>query len=202
MTDIRPAADNNGKGDPARAASGDREALGRLFDRFYPDVLRYALRRMLVRAAAEDVTSAAFLQVARHVRTFHGTTLEDFRRWLFRIATNEVNASLRQTLRRKELLEEAVRLGLITVAASDITHERDGPVDWSEVYAAITELSERDQEFLSLRYFAGLQPRQIAEVLETSPGTVRTALSRALQSLRVRLRLATPSHVPDESSSG
>ena len=202
MSDIPQAADSGPEDDPLQAARGDREAFGRLFDRFYPDVFRYALRRMLVRAAAEDVTSDVFLQVARHLRSFGGETLQDFRRWLFRIASNAINARLRQSLRRQELLEAAVRLGAVHVPDADPLPLHGDPLDWSEVYAALEQLSERDQELLSLRYFAGLETSQIAGTLGMTDGAVRTALSRTLQHLRDRLRTTASTRVPDDPSSG
>ena len=74
----------------------DRTAFGLLFDRYYPHVTRYCVRRLFDRDVAEDVASEVFLAVASKLRGFLGTTECDFRRWLFRIATNAVNAYLRQ----------------------------------------------------------------------------------------------------------
>ena len=98
----------------------DRAAFAALYDCYYPRIVKYCVRRLFDRTAAEDVTSEVFLKVASSVRTFPGTTDSDFRRWLFRIATNAVNAHLRGTLRRRELLEQAARNGRLG---------RDGPSD-------------------------------------------------------------------------
>jgi DNA-directed RNA polymerase specialized sigma24 family protein len=46
------------------AARTDRTAFGRLFDEFYPLIFAYCMRRLLLRAVAEDVTSEVFLKVA------------------------------------------------------------------------------------------------------------------------------------------
>jgi RNA polymerase sigma-70 factor (ECF subfamily) len=169
------------------AARTDRESFGRLFDRFYPHVLRYALRRLLLRENAEDATSEVFLHVARGMPAFRGTTIEDFRRWLFRIATNEINARLRKSLRRRELLEAAARLGTVKAKGWADGDSNGTAVDWGRVYEALSELPEREQSLVSLRYFAGMDPAQIADVLRMKAGAVRTALSRALQRLRDRL---------------
>src|SRR5688572_21066920 len=84
-------------------ARRDRAVFAVLYDRYYPRVLRYCLRRLFVRAVAEDVTSDVFLSAAGHLPDFAGTTETDFRRWLFRIASNAVNAHLRQSQRRDAL---------------------------------------------------------------------------------------------------
>lgn len=68
------------------AAKTDREAFGRLFDQFYSLIFAYCSRRLVLRVVAEDVTSEVFLKVAGSIRDFPGTSAEEFRRWLYRIA--------------------------------------------------------------------------------------------------------------------
>src|SRR5438034_10078729 len=93
------------------SARRNRAAFGVLYDRYYPRVMRYCLRRLFVREVAEDVASETFLHVAGHLPAFEGTTETDFGRWVFRIASNAVNAYVRQTRRRQELWEAAARGG-------------------------------------------------------------------------------------------
>ena len=185
MTD-NPAQNTDLLDQLVQAAKTDRHAFGRLFDQFYSLVFAYCSRRLVLRAVAEDVTSNVFLKVAGSVRDFSGNRAEDFRRWLFRIATNEINAHLRQSIRRRELLEAAVELGQVNAAVSTSLLETDS-VDWEEIYAAISELSEREQSIVSLRFFGNLKHDQIAGVLDMQTSAVRTTLSRALSKLRDRL---------------
>jgi RNA polymerase sigma-70 factor (ECF subfamily) len=146
--------------------------------------MRYCLRRLFVRAVAEDVASDAFLIVARGLPDFAGRTEIDFRRWLYRIVTNGVNAHLRQTRRRQELLEAAARSGRFAVESSEPGVER---LDWPTAYRAILELDERDQTIVMLRFFADLPHDEIAAIVGATSGAVRTALSRILDRLRQRL---------------
>ena len=190
--------------DVVRAARNSREAFGQLFDHFYPPVFAYCSRRLLVRAVAEDVTSEVFLKAAAHFHDFSGETAEDFRRWIFRIATNEINAQLRQSIRQRELLEAAARMGRVKTLASTPLRSVDGPVDWEDVVQAMTELSEREQSIISLKFFAGHQHDQIAAILKIDPGTCRVALSRALNKLRDHLQASDDpiSSAPDTERGG
>jgi RNA polymerase sigma-70 factor (ECF subfamily) len=166
-------------------ARTDRTAFGILYDRYYAHVARYCLRRLFYRNVAEDVVSDVFLQVASHLREFPGRTETDFRRWLFRIATNSVHAHLRQSRRRHELWEAAARSRHWDPGSSSHSsqgeHER---LDWPVVYQALLELDERDQTIVTLRFFADLSHEEIADVVNANPGAVRTALSRILHRLR------------------
>lgn len=185
-----------------KRAPTDRVAVGQLFDHFYPAIFAYCLRRLLVRAVAEDVTSEVFLTVARCIGEFSGDSTEAFRRWLFRIATNEINVQLRQSIRRRHLLQAAAQMGIINASVSTPLLASDSAIDWEAVYQALSELSDREQSMISLRYFAGLQHTEIAQVLQIEPGTARVALSRALDKLRDRLRRSEVTRYPAPGGRG
>lgn len=188
MTDHRKIEQTNPLDDLVIAAKTDRLAFGRLFDEFYPLIFAYCLRRLVLRAVAEDVTSDVFLRVAGKLHDFTGTTTEDFRRWLFRIATNQINAHLRQSIRRRELLESAVALGRINSSAIAPLIDSSTQIDWQMLYSALGQLSEREQSIISLRFFAGLNHNQISEVLAGKAGAIRVTLSRSLEKMRSILR--------------
>jgi RNA polymerase sigma-70 factor, ECF subfamily len=168
-------------------ARTDREAFGQLYDAYYSRIFRYCLRRLFIRAVAEDATSEVFLRVASKMRQFSGTTEEDFRRWVYRIATNEVNAHLRRGKRRRDLLESAARASALGADGGSSRPEADiDRLDWPALYQAVLCLKPRDQAVVVLRFFEQMSHEQIAEVLGERPGTVRVALSRALEKLRRR----------------
>ena len=189
MPDNRPSSRPDPVDELVTAARTSREAFGQLFDHFYPPIFAYCSRRLLVRAVAEDVTSEVFLKVAGSIHEFPGACAEDFRRWLFRIATNEINAQLRKSIRRRQLLEAAAEMGVVGAEISKSLRVEESSVQWQEVCSALQELTDREQSIISLRYFAGLKHDQIADVLKVRAGTVRVALSRALDKLRERLRV-------------
>ena len=138
-------------------ARRDRAAFAVLYDRYYPRVMRYCLRRLFVRGVAEDVVSEVFLQIASHLPGFEGTTEADFRRWLFRIASNAINAHLRQARRRQELWEAAALSRRLPGAHAEVAAAATIELlDWPAVYRAILELEPREQTILTLRFFADL----------------------------------------------
>lgn len=174
-------------------AKTDRAAFGCLFDCYYPRVLRYCLRRLSQRAAAEDVTSEVFLSVASHLRDFPGQRDADFRRWLFRIATNSIHAHLRQSSRRQTILQSAAREGRLSGNVEGRSALGDPDLlDWPTIYQALLELDDREQTIVTLRFFADLTHEEIAGVVDSTAGAVRTALSRTLARLRERFDPSRP----------
>ena len=175
MSDEPLSSERSATDDLVVRARTDRTAFSRLYECFYPHVVRYCLRRLFDRACAEDVVSEVFLQVASHLREFPGTTETDFRRWLFRIATNAVNAHLRQTRHRQELWEAAARCRRLDVSGGSPSSLAEHDIlDWPAVYQALLELDERDQTIVMLRFFADCSHEEIADVVNATPGAVRT----------------------------
>ena len=65
----------------------------------------------------------------------------------------------------------------------------DGPAGLRDDRAAllrqaIVKLNERQQAIITMRYFDGMRLTDVAEILGSSPATVRSQLSRALVSLQ------------------
>jgi len=169
-------------------ARTDRDAMGSLYDATYPSVLRYCLRRVGRRDLAEDIVSTVFLSVASKMRDFPGETFVDFRRWIFTITTNEINATFRKTSRHQSILVQAADAGTFTEQMSQARREL---LDTHSLQTALARLSEREQVIVSMRFYAGLPYDDIAVVLNMTPGSVRTALSRCLQKLRHQIESET-----------
>ena len=154
-----------------------------------------------MRAVAEDVASEVFLKVAKAINSFNGSTTEDFRRWLFRIATNEINAQLRKAIRQRALLEAASKMGLVGKQISSQVLQSKLDVDWEQIYRAIGELSEREQTIVSLKFFGRQTHEQIGGVVGIKPATARVVLNRALQKLRAKMCEGRPDSQPNSMNS-
>jgi RNA polymerase sigma-70 factor (ECF subfamily) len=65
--------------------------------------------------------------------------------------------------------------------------EQDRTAEAEVVRHALAKLPDEDRELMQLTCWEGLDPSQIAVVLNVPPGTVRSRLSRARARLRVEL---------------
>jgi RNA polymerase sigma-70 factor (ECF subfamily) len=174
-----------------RAAKTDREAFGRLYDRYFPAIDRYCRKRMFGAEGTEDVVAETFLAAARSMGAFPGTTDVDFRCWLFRIACNAVNLAARKRAAALRL-KERTRFGgeCVRAGASEGGPEAAAVAaeEWVQVAAALERLDERSRTVVTLRYFEQMEHEEIAKTVSARPATVRSILSRALDRLRVLLR--------------
>jgi RNA polymerase sigma-70 factor, ECF subfamily len=150
------------------------EGFDQLYRSSVADVYAYVATLLGDRAAAEDVTAAAFERAWRKRRTFdagRGTP----RGWLFGIARN---AALDELRRRRRVVVEA---------DPDATELDDGVEDAmrrATVRAALRELDPRDRELVALKFYGELTNVELAAVLRTSESNVGTRLHRAVAKLR------------------
>ena len=122
--------------------------------------------------------SQVFLKVVEKFGSFMGDERQ-FRNWLYKIATNAVNHHLRKTARRDNLLE----------GARELANSRDDDYGASSeklllLKEAMLALKPRYQTIITLRFFENLKLTEIADVLDSSPGAVRSQMARALAKLR------------------
>ena len=163
-------------------ARSDPAAFVKLYRRHYDPVFRYCVHRLFERHTAEDITAEVFLKVVENLGRFRGNE-QQFRNWLYKIATNAANDHLRRTARRDCLLKGArQQIGSQVADCGEPSTEK-----LALLREAVLSLKPRHQTIITLRFFENLKLTEIAEVLGSSPGTVRSQLARALAKLRKKL---------------
>jgi RNA polymerase sigma-70 factor (ECF subfamily) len=163
---------------PARDVPSDADvAFEELYRSSRDDVFAYTAGLLRDRAAAEEVTAAAFERAFRRRRSYdarRGTP----RAWLFGIARNAALDELRRRSRLAEMPAEP------SSPSIDLDELADRGLKRGIVRAAFERLSPRDRELVSLKFFAGLSNREISRVLGTSESNAGTKLHRAITKLR------------------
>lgn len=160
---------------------------GKLFDKLYhenrPKVYRLALALAGNTHDAEDITQEAFFRAFRSYDTFRQES--SFFTWIYRIALNVANDHLKY---RNKLP--------IQMLTEDLGYSRDEVIDSNpannpetELLAhqvrikclhAVTEcLQAKERKVFCLAITLDLPHKQIAEILDMSPGSVKTTLHRA-----------------------
>lgn len=161
-----------------RVGRGDEEALGALFERHREFVFRVALGCCGNREDAVDVVQESFLALLREAGSLDlsGTRLST---WLYRVARNKAIDSLRRGSRPAIEVSPAPEPAPDAVLLSDQRRRLLG--------RAVTELPPRSREVFVLRVGLALSVERTAELTDSEPGAVRTALTTAKRQLRTIL---------------
>ncbi len=155
----------------AQAKAGDAHAFALLYETIYKDLYRFAFCTMKTKELAEDVVSEAVLHAFEQMHRLHRP--EAFRSWMFQITANECKRQLRLQARTVPLPEEE----LSPPGYAD-------PSSRLAIQEAFATLKETERIILGLNLVAGYNSREIARLLHTKEGTVRSTKSRALSRLK------------------
>jgi len=189
---------------------GEVDAFRTLIDRHHDDLLRFLMRLVGGRQAAEDVFQETFLQIHTSGDSFD--IERRFRPWLFTIAANKGRDYLRRKGRRQvmELSAPVSRGGsgfegtsFIDLLQVDIPPPGTGlEADERErqVQEALGCLSHPLREILLLSYFNRLTYAQIAVELEIPLGTVKSRLHAAVASFARKWQQLRKDSDPDSNS--
>ena len=161
---------------------GDARALGELFDLAAPRLLKLAIHLVGDAVDAEDLVQATFLTAIERRTSVDPT--RPVMPWLSGVLAHKAQQLRRRSARTFEAGELAVRV------AEDASRPLERRELDGEVARAIDALGEPYRAVLVLRLRHGMEPADIAHVLERDAGTVRVQLHRGLEKLRAALPAA------------
>lgn len=150
-----------------------------IYDQYSQMVYNFAYAQLMSRAAAEDVTSNVFLAVIKNLGRFdpaHG----NFKAWILTITRNMAWSYWRQAHIRHEI-------SVPKVPEAVYEEPEDESLDDPKNQATrriLAELSEREREFLAMRYAMDMTNSEIAATLGVSANAVSSRYSRLLEKCR------------------
>ncbi len=153
------------------AQSGRIKAMEMLVSRWQKRLWRYACRLTGSPEAAWDVTQESWLGIVRGISRLSDPAR--FRPWAYRIVTNKAGDWLRRKARQSR-----IQAGYDT----NIQREHSGrPPDEmaTDIEKILRQLPERSRTVLTLYYLEGFPLAEVARVLGTAPGTVKSRLYTA-----------------------
>ncbi|MBH5336528.1 RNA polymerase sigma factor [Streptomyces pactum] len=162
------------------AQDGDETAFRTVYRSVHPRLLGY-VRTLVGEPDAEDITSEAWLQIARDLGRFSGDA-DRFRGWAARIARNRALDHIRMRGRRPAIGGDETELEG-RPADADTADQALEALGTDRTLGLIARLPQDQAEAVVLRVVLGLDAKSAAAVLGKRPGAVRTAAHRGLRRL-------------------
>ena len=170
----------------ARLKRGEIDALELLVQRFQVKAVRAAYLITQDARLAEDIVQESFLNAYAHIHQFNPN--RRFEPWFLR---SVVNAAIKAAQRSQRIISldvdtpEDVDFGTMLVADSPSPEDIAEQDEIRErVRTALQQLSPRQRAAVVQRYFLEMTEQQMAEALESPPGTVKWLLNAAREKLR------------------
>ena len=160
-------------------AKQDPEAFGALYDRYFPQIYRFAYSRVRDQSLAEDVTSEVFFKALRNIKryTYAG---HPFSSWLYQITLNAVADHYRGQHGEVEL-EEGADLPSTAPSVVDEVVRRDRS---RRIWSAIDQLPRHQRTAMVLKFGEDKKIEEIAQIMGKSAGAVKLLLHRGVERLR------------------
>ncbi len=167
----------------AAARAGDRDAFGRLAERWQPKLLAHAWRLMGEAEAARDVVQDAWADIVRGLARLDDSAL--FPAWAYRIVSRRAADAIRKRGR-------ALRIGTAYAAqapqAVDAAGRMETAADAGPLAKAIAGLPPDQRATVALFYIEDFSIAETAAATGVPPGTVKTRLMHARAKLRAALK--------------
>lgn len=127
---------------------------------------------------AQDVAQETFIRAYYALHRFDAE--RPLRPWLLRIAAN-LSYNRQRSLRRYLFALKRLAQDELHTSPSTIQDQGSGE---SLLGEAVSRLKWQHREAIYLRYFLGMSEAEMADALDVAPGTVKSRLHRALDTLR------------------
>ena len=150
-----------------------------IYQRHYPELLKYCVGTCGDRELAEDLAQEAFLKALQNCDTFEDLGPSQRRAWLYRTVKNLIYDRYRRAVlksRHAQAMEE-----------NEICY--DPGIQQVETDLLLQRLQPEDRMLFTLRYLEDYNASEISHMLGIPAGTVRSRLSRCRKCLKNMMEL-------------
>lgn len=176
-----------------KVQAGDVDAFDELVTKYRERIYAVVYNLTSNREDSSDLTQDAFIKAFQSIGRFKGKS--SFFTWLYRIALNTTLTHLRKNkLRRffsfEKMSEEDHSAGFIEQLKTDSDSDKNTLMNelQEKLNDAFQKLSVKHRTVITLYEIDGLSHKEIAEIVGTSVGTVRSRLHYAKQFLQAELK--------------
>lgn len=160
-------------------AQEDPRHFGQIYDRHFPEIFRFILKRTNDKEASADLSQQVFLKGMLAIKSYKYQGLP-FSAYLYRIAINECNEYFRLSKRTRFVsAEDDHWQNLITEVNDEIA------VDQSDLLKKVFQRLESDEiQLLELRFFEMMPFREIGFLLDITENLAKVRTYRLLDKMK------------------
>jgi RNA polymerase sigma-70 factor (ECF subfamily) len=175
------------------AKQGERDALEELYLIHFDRIYSYLHVTVGNRHDAEDLTTQTFMKMLESIGRFRWGTAP-FSAWLFRIAHNLAMDHFRAS-KRWQLEEDVPEPGPDEATSAEAV--AFDSIDRKSMLELIDDLSNEQQQVLTLKFVFGFSNGEAATILDKTEGAVKSLQHRALVTLQKKLERQGPALTAD-----
>lgn len=156
-----------------QVAEGDLDQLKVLFERHHVHLFNFLNKMTGDLPLSEDLTQEVFYKIMKYRTTY---AQGRFVAWMFTIARNSLKTHYSRNQEVYESIHEQHRTFLNV--------RQEEPEDYSQLQSALDKLDTTDREILILNRLQEIKYSELAEIMGSTPGAIKTKVCRALKKLK------------------
>ena len=168
-----------------RVAAGDQGAFAELYDMLSPRVFALILKVVINRAQSEEVLQEVFLTVWQSAARFAPNKGQG-RTWIFTIAHRRAVDRVRSSQSSSDR-DIAAGLRDLSVDHDSVAEQAELSIEGEKVVHALSTLPDAKRETIVFANYGGYSQSEIAVLLRTPLGTVKTRMRDGIAKLRTTL---------------
>lgn len=150
----------------------------------YKERLYWHIRKIVIsHDDTDDVLQNTFIKVYRSIDRFKGES--KLFSWLYRIATNEAITHINKNAKHLQISNEKHQTNAINNLTADVYFEGDDIQ--LKLQKAIATLPQKQQLVFNMKYFDDIKYKDMAEILETSEGALKSSYHIAVKKIEAYL---------------
>jgi len=165
-----------------KAAQKDPRCFGPLYNAYYKRIVAYVYHRLESKEEAFEITAQVFYKALSNLAGYKSKGVP-FSAWLFRIASNELNAVFRKHKRSRIVSLDEEGLSELKTEIETATSAQD-----EALFKAMEQLDAEEMELIDMRFFEQRSFREIAEIMEMGESACKMRTYRILEKLKTKLK--------------
>lgn len=143
-------------------------------------IFRFCVLKVSNIEMAEDMTQEVFIRYWQYLR--EGREMTNTRSFLYTIANNMAKDWYKK--KKSDSLDVKMESGQVP---KDKSSGPEVMAEYQQVIDSIEDMEQKDKEVLLLKHVEGLDPKEIALILDETPNTISVRLNRATKRLQQKL---------------
>ncbi len=153
------------------------------YEKYQDAIYRHCFFRVYSKVRAEELVQETYMRAWQYMA--QGNIVENLRAFLYRVANNLI---IDESRKKKE---DSLEVLMEKSPAYEPFYEGGKRIEKQMLYNEIVEnmkdLPPDYKEILMLRYIEDLDPKEIAEILETNANNVSVKINRAVKALKTKM---------------
>ncbi|TPN87638.1 RNA polymerase sigma factor [Aquimarina algicola] len=157
-------------------SNGNLDMMSILFERYHIRLFNFLLKMTRDRDASQDLTQEVFYKAIKYRRSYKRGK---FSSWIFTIARNcfsDHYQSKKMAMQRLDDIDYKLK--------EKEQNEVEKREDKQQLNRALDKLNTKDKELIIMHRYQGIKYQEIAEIMGSTEGAIKTKVHRAVHKLK------------------